>query len=156
MASKFDLYQYARQAAYGSIRKLHDTDGLSWDRLSEWAGFEGPASLRNIINNESHNLDFARGCMLLKKISEIKNLRVHKHVLDTTRWEIVPRQQDVAATGSLQKEIATASKAMGVADDALEAGNVDVLVEQYRTMQNVMGKMRAEIETAQSKMKKDN
>ncbi len=156
MASKFDLYEYAREAAHGSIEELHDIDGLSWDQLSEWAGFGGPSSLRNIIKNETHNLGFARGCMLLKKLSELNNLRVHKHTLDTSRWEIVPRHDDVAATGSLEKEIATASKAMGVADDALQAGNVDVLIQQYRMMQAVLGKMRAEIETAQSKMKKDN
>lgn len=154
MASKFDLYHLARQAAYASIEELASVDGISWDMLSDWAGYEGPASLKNIIKQEAHNLEFVRGCMLLKHASAAKNLRVHKHTLDTVRWEIVPRADDVAATGSLEKEIATASKAMGVADDAVQAGNAGVLIQQYRTMQGVMAKMRAEIERLEAKMRR--
>lgn len=154
MASRFDLYQKAREAAYGSIRKLHGTDGLSWDRLSEWSGFEGDSSLKNIINGEVHNLDFARGCMLLKRASKQQNLRVHKHTLDTVSWEIVPRYEDVKATGNLEKEIVNGTKALTAGDEALQAGNVDALIEQYRIMQFVLAKMRAELENQQSKMRK--
>lgn len=154
MASSFDLYQMAKEAAYKSIEDLADVDRISWDTLSEWAGYEGPSSLKNIIKQDAHNLEFVRGCMLLKHASAAKNLRVHKHTLDTVRWEIVPRQNDVQATGSLKEELATASKAMGIADDAVEAGNVGVLIQQYRTMQKVMAKMRAEIETLEAKMKR--
>lgn len=154
MASRFDYYTYARLASYGSIKELHDIDGISWEQLSEWAGYGGPSSLKNIINQEAHNLDFARGCMLLKQASKVGNLRVHKHLLDTIQWEIVPRGDDVAATGSLETEIAIAMKALGVADDAVKVGNVDLLIDQYRNMQGVLAKMRAEIESMQSKMKK--
>lgn len=156
MTSSFDLYQLAKESTYDSIRKLHDSDGISWEMLSEWAGFKGPASLRNVINQDTHNLDFTRGCMLLKQASKVKNLRAHKHTLDTIQWEIVERNEDVVATGDLKQEIVEASKAMGKADDALQAGNVEALINQYRMMQKVISKMRAEIETSEIRFKKQN
>lgn len=47
MKSSFDLHAYAKEAIHGAIRDLANVDGLSWDLLSEWAGFKGASSWRS-------------------------------------------------------------------------------------------------------------
>nr|BDD48411.1 hypothetical protein 16 [Balneolaceae bacterium] len=143
MEGNSDLLNYLEEAFIGSMDQLVTADGLSFAQVGEHFHYS-ESTMRNIIRQRSHNPDWRRIVAGLKSLSRSKNLRLHKHVLDGSQWECVPRYGGLEARGNIAEEFIAAVRALVKAEDAVASGNLEKLAEAKQALQKVVAQIGVE------------
>lgn len=141
---------------YEAVLDLHRMDGTPWANLTEYAGYNGPASLKNIVQQRSHDLEFARGLRLMRMVSmNHKNKRLHKHCIDTNKEMIVDRPKMERATGDMLEETFYAMDNLVSISNAVRMGDHKTMEQSYYDLQNYLCRLREEIDCARSILAKE-
>lgn len=150
-----DSLYLTEETTYTEIENLCEVDGFSWIEVSEAALYEGVNSMKNIARNRAHQLSFPRGLRMMRKLSQRKNLRLHRLSLDTNEWMIAPRPKPDQATGSLKEVHHELMRQMFLAEESISVGNIEGLHTYYRFLNEVSSKVQAEIQASSVLLKKE-
>ena len=142
---------------YREIANLHHRDQIPWGLLSNYAGYKGENSIKNIVQQGSHKLEFSRGLRLLFNLSDKhNNKRLHKHCINTRNEMIVDRPKIELATGHLEEASFEAMQAITKATSSVKNKDTEGMQESYQKIIKYMARLRAEIEVCESVLAKVN
>lgn len=117
---------------------------FSWAQLADFALYKGESSMKNIVNQGSHELSAVRFAALLKNLSKQDNHFLHGFVIDTRHFVIAPRVQP--DNESLTEKHNRLLRMIGRAESALQAGNMDRLQEYHKFLLSLASAVQQEIQ----------
>lgn len=148
--SDFHIENY-QDVVYEDILDLHRRDGIAWSVLAEYAGYRGESSLKNIVQQRAHTLEFSRGLRLMYMAAKHHgNKRLHKHSFDASSEMIVPRPRLERAKGDIETETLEAMEAVSNALNASRNKDYRQLTKSYEALMRFCCRIREEVEAANS------
>lgn len=146
----FDISEY-QDVVYKAILELHRADGIPWSELTEYAGYKGPASLKNIVQQRTHDLEFSRGLRLMREVSVWhNNKRLHKHAIDGGEEMIVRRPKIERAKGDMTQETLKAMGSLSDVAKAIRMNDTQTLEQSYTDLQIYLCRLKEEIDCSKS------
>jgi hypothetical protein len=127
------------------VRSLYKK-GMSWDEISiDLFGYKNGSSMKSKCNgNDSGALPLERVLRAMLKLSQMDIWLLHRHVIDQTKWRIVPINQPVEAKRTIKDLVPNLVFALSEIERGLEVQNADKVEQAERHIQLVLDRVHLE------------
>lgn len=127
------------------VRNLYKK-GMSWDEISiDLFGYKNGSSMKSKCNgNDSGALPLERVLPAMLKLSQRDIWFLHRHVIDQTKWRIVPINHPMKAKRTIKDLVPNLVFALSEIERGLEVQNATKVEQGERQIQHVLDRVHLE------------